>query len=439
MYKEKQIPRVLIVIDNAKREQLGAFLLQTELEKIGAKVKLTSRYVIAEAFNSFKPHFVVLPKIHKIQSLEEISKRAYIGLLSAESYSGSQVCTVMSHATFQQEVDLVDLRFCWGAFDRDLLISEKIIKPSKVVITGHPMTDFWYISETKVSARSKKRIGIASTLKVLANAVNQRNMIELIDGIENNRDAQGCSNYFDAPNHSECWFAFEVAFIRLMINIADYFTDYEISIRPHPLERPEDYMCLTKTRVNLEIDTASTLVEWLDSIDVMLSFISSSQIDAFARGKRVISLRGLFPEEIIKNLPKGLMLTIDNLFEEPKTLSELESVLKEQSVSKIEETNSYLKAVYDFPSTSRPSVKIAESIVNFLSVRPSKIFTAIPITGRTRKLIGLLPGSSDIIMLALSIKSRLGWTNLCFSHSYCLHKIHRNRRLSEVASRISAY
>jgi surface carbohydrate biosynthesis protein len=427
--------RVLYIIDVAAREQLAASLVKIELERRGCIVYLASRYVISEAYNRFRPDVIILPKIHKIPELKELAKRCHVILLSAESFSGSPETTIFSYQGFEDEIKCVDIRFCWGDFDKDTLIEAGLFENDRMVVTGHPMTESWYVPQPIRKNFPSLIVGISSTSKVLANAFGDRNMISLIDGLENNSDANGRSNFFDEPNHAECWIGFEAAFVRLMINISDQFPDFQIRIRPHPNESIADYSALELGRSNVRVSRDEDITAWIDSIDVLLSFISTSQIDASVRGKRVISLKNLFPKWVIEGLPKRLHLPVDDMFPAPYSFEELKEILQtpyEESVT----VKEYINRVFNFPSKKRPSELIAEYVCNYLAsanVKPSSR-EVLP-THMGNRLFGF-PVSDIIFMIIQDIKSTIGWSKSRVAHSYCAHRYGRNSNIDRRAKEL---
>lgn len=431
--------KILYIVDNAAREQLGAYLVKRELELRNCEVHLASRYVISTAFNMFQPDLVVLPKLHKVPELNEIAKNAYVALLSAESFTGSAQTTILSYKGFDESNAAVDVRFCWGEFDRDVLAREKLFPSEKLIVTGHPMTDPWYAPNTRKESKKRPIIGIASTIKVLVNAFGERNFVKLVESVECNRDADGRSIYFDPPNHAEWWVAFEAAFIRLMINVADRFPQHDIHIRPHPTERASDYLELTRNRPNVKICEGGDIVDWLEGIDILLSYISTSQIDAFVRGKRVISLKGLFPDWIIAGLPARLHLDIDDMFPAPTSLDELERLIVESQAAPVDAAAKFVRNVFNFPSERRPSVRIAEALLNFLVDRPPRSAGIKKIAMGPKRRYFQFPNADDVLMLMLDAKSLIGSSQSGVSHSYCRHRWQRNLLILSRAEKLDRF
>jgi hypothetical protein len=297
------------------------------------------------------------------------------------------------------------------------------------------MTESWYAPQRTRAPGSRPVIGIASTIKVLANAFGDRNLVSLIDGIENNSDANGKSIYFDEPNHAEWWIAFEAAFIRLIINVADEFPDFEVRIRPHPTERAADYAALKRGRPNVRVSQGGDIADWLEDVDVLLSFISTSQIDAAVRGKSVISLKKLFPEWVMAGLPERLRLAIDDMFPAPASFVELRTVLSGPRFES-EVANEYIKKIFNFPSEKRPSELIANYISQYLAEHGGKPMAGVPLpTSRIRRLFGF-PAGDTVLMVALDLKSWFGRDAAGVSHSYCAHRWGRNSRIAELAARL---
>ena len=433
--------RVLYIIDNASREQLAANLVRHELEKRGCVVYFASRYVISNAFNGFQPDIVILPKIHKIPEIFDLAKRCHIALLSAESFTGSEQSALFSYEGYQKINDCIDIRFCWGNFDKNVLKRARVFQESVLVATGHPMTDTWYLPSMTRNKDNRIVIGISSTLKVLANAFGNRNFLSLIDGIEKNTDAAGKSIYFDDPNHAEWWIGFEAAFIRIMINIADFFPNYEIRIRPHPTERATDYLALAKNRPNVKISEGGDIESWLDEIDILLSFLSVSQIDASVKGKHVISLKNLFPSWVIDGLPERLRLAVDDFFPAPSSLEEL-NVLINRQPDDYAAVRTYVADVFNFPSERRPSELISEYIVKYLDSHVKRPMAGTPMPTSKLRFLLSFPYGDVLLMIALDLRTLLKQGKGGVGHSYCFHRFQRNlgiaRRALEIIKRTNA-
>ncbi len=427
--------RILYIIDVAAREQLAAYLVRHELEKLGCIVYLASRYAISSAYNRFRPDVIILPKIHKVPELGELSKRCHIFLLSAESFSGSEEVTVSSYQGYDKEVDCVDMRLCWGGFDKDILLKAGLFQQGKLAVTGHPMTESWYLPPKKYLNKRSVVVGITSTSRVLANAFGDRNMVSIIDGLEHNLDSNGNGNFFDKPNHAECWIAFEAAFIRLMINIADQLPDFEIRIRPHPNEAVSDYSAIQKSRPNVKVDRKGDIAEWLDDIDVLLSFISTSQIDAAVRGKHVISLKNLFPKWVIDGLPQRYRLPVDDIFPAPDSLEELNKILQTPFFESAS-VKKYVDRVFNFPSKKRPSELIAEYICNYLEGADMKSNYQESLPREMSNKLLKLAVSDTIFMIMQDIKSSIGFSKSRVAHSFCAHRFKRNYDISKRAKEL---
>ena len=222
--------------------------------------------------------------------------------------------------------------------------------------------------EERRERREESVIGLAMSLRALTHINATRNIIELIASMEK----IGAGAFFDPPFHAESWIAFEAAWIRLIIQVIEAFPQKIFSIRPHPLEDKDLYKILERYS-NVRVSSAGSMVDWLDEIEVMITVLSTSQLDAYLRGVAVISLYELLPKEIVSSLPKAQLTGLDDHFPNPRTFDELEIFLV-RKWERIDYFDKFAKDVFSFPSRNRPSENICkylETVISTLSKRPT--------------------------------------------------------------------
>ncbi len=415
--------KVLIAVDSFKREYLGIYLLKKELLKNGFKVRICSRYVLKYAFNHFRPEVVVVHSSYKIAELEEISRQAVLILLQAESCTGNEL-GILSYAAEISPLtrpEFIDFRYCWGKFDYDILKKHPVFPNAGLAVTGHPITDPWY--RKRAPRKSKElTIGIATSLRAMTHISGAiGNPIKFIHDIE---EGGQTSLFFEAPYHAEAWVAFEAAWLRILLDLVKNLKGYKVKIRPHPIEKIEYYRFLEK-KFGVEVSNHEDLSEWLESVDVMISYLSTAQLAAYVRGVNVISIKNLFPVYIHNTLPAAITFELDQYFHAPSSIEELKNSLKENKCDR-EKLDHYASQMFNFPSKDRPSVLIAEHLAGFVEekLKTKAKFKRIP-EGRITNLIPDFIPKDTLLMLYRD----WFYPKEQVSLSYCRHRFLRNRRV----------
>jgi surface carbohydrate biosynthesis protein len=357
---------VLLIVDSSKRELFGINRLINELQLKNLKCRITGRHQLSIAYNQYNPKVVVIPKTHKTIELKDIHKKSLVCLLQAESFAGNaEAARKYNSKSNNAQPEFVDYVYCWGQRDYEAILKARIYPEGVLQLTGNATTEQWYCNNKNTT--KKNTIGIATSLRAITHFSRPKSIIELIDSIEKN----GESGFFDKPNHAESYLTYEIAFLRIILNIINSNPKYTISIRPHPLEDISHYNFLLKYP-NVKIEQNSVITDWLTTIDVLCSYLSVSQIDAYAMKIPVISLKNMFPKWLIDMMPKSLDNEIDTLFQSPYTIKEFQFLIENIEYEFNEKATKFMKDVYNYPSEIIPSKKIAAHIKSIL-INTSKI------------------------------------------------------------------
>lgn len=354
--------RALIAIDSFRREQAGAVRLGRRLKERGFATALCDRRVFERAYRRIAPHVVVLPKLHKIPGWEAIDADATrVFLLSAESFTGSRtgIRAYFNEVASKQLLERLSGIFCWGAVDFDELGRMPMTEQIPRYLTGHPNTDVWYLTPpNRTSADHTRVVGITTSLRSITHHARPVSIVAAIMAMEDN----GVSGFFDPPDHSEVWIAYEAAIIRIIHNLATANPAIRFRIRPHPNENPTEYMSLSAAHKNVEVSKVQPFVEWIADVDVVLTAFSTSMLDASVYGRPVFSLSGLIPDYIVSRMPRAITDMSCFSYFPPLDRLDLDGIIGCDFAMPAGVAN-FLSDVFGFPSRSLPSVNVAEVIV----------------------------------------------------------------------------
>jgi len=414
--------RVILVIDSFNREFFAMELLARAFRSKGVKAILCARQVLGMTYNRFRPDIVLLPKLHKIPSLDKMFESSLIVLAQAESFTGSE--SAFTHFSSNIKSEFVDLVICWGEFDRNFYIENKIFTNERLISTGHPITESWYLAK-KIPLKTRT-IGIAMSIRALTHRAlgPSPNPISTILQTE----LAGSNGYFIEPYHAEDWLAYESAWIRIVFQIISNNQEIHFSIRPHPLENPLHYHAFDHLS-NVSIDhDGGHINEWLQKIDLLCSAFSTSMLDAYFMKVPVVSLRNLMPERILNCIhPSQLDIKHDNYFPMPKDIPELKNLLQNEWQA-IPEVDDLGLRVFNFPQKNRPCKQIAYTLVQkaLRSPKINKPFSPVRELFLER-LCGPFSWAPNLRMLYLHLRD-IVTSNTVTSSAYCKHRFKKNRR-----------
>lgn len=420
--------RVLLVIDSFDREYLSIRLLKDALERRGVTVSLCSRPILGMVFNRFRPDIVVLPKTHKIPELEHIHRHAVVVLMQAESFVGSLEAFELLAPKIRR--NFVDVSCCWGEFDRDFYIGAGIFPPECAFVTGHPITEAWYLQRPLRLAEKKPAIGITFSLRALTHKSlgAKPNPIAAITGLED----IGESGFFVPPYHAEDWIAFEASWLRIAYQLVKENPDLSFSLRPHPIENSSLYKVFEKKFKNVKIAEGGHIFQWLSSVDVVCSAYSTSMLDAYFSGVSVLSIRNLISPRLIEGIHPGVSsIPHERYFPGPRTSAEMrEEMLKPWHA--IGELDALGQRVFNFSRGKRPSERVADVIIGEAPKFTAQKTAFAPIPERlSERVFGPFSWSPDLRMALLHLRDEFGGTQIT-SAAYCRHRFITNRRFDGV-------
>ncbi len=427
--------KVLILIDSNNREYLAALFLQEALNAKGIQSKIINRFALGISFNKYKPTAVIVSKLHKIPELEHIIKHAQVYFLPAESFTGSNQAII--DFSKQWPKHLCDYILCWGKNDYDVYLNENIFPKEKLLITGNPIVEIWHINSKHKKSQSNKTIGITTSMRALTHINRPLSPVHQICNVEDN----GSSGFFDPPYHAENWFFFEAAWIRIIYDICkkNEFSESpkNIIIRPHPLENKKDYAYFEKFD-HVKIDQFLNIDEYLNKVDILFSFISTSQLDAYLKKVNVISIANLFPKIVQQGIPKSMLTNLSPQFENPNSLDEAFALI-DQPFKNIPQLDDFAKKVFNFPDTKRPSTNIAEFIrQNLDHPNGKKKFHKTKLS--TIKLaFSFFHRGDDLFILFRDLRFRLLKKGDGVYNSYCAHLFQRNKMYKKYFHQIKEY
>ena len=259
-----------------------------------------------------KTQLTLLPKLKqrlfKISSIDEES-----GLLSANFHSfGSRR---YSPATLQY----TDFIFTWGDHDLNYLVSNFSPYRDQFIKTGSPRVDLWSATFSSCYHKPHPRkyilipsnFGINTPLPMWKNISNLKNMGYPID-------RNFLKKYLSSKSEQILLLD---SFIEMITSLSQSFPDFDIIIRPHPVESPEAWMLFTSELSNVFVKSTFTLTDWIHHASLIIHHGCTSAVESIFIGKPVISFLtnlNLIHQPSIPNLVGFRADSIDCLLDQAK-------------------------------------------------------------------------------------------------------------------------
>lgn len=358
---------VVLVVDNTFRELVGIFLIYFNLLKLGLKVRIVNRFVYWEAFNLFRPKIILLPNAGD-PNIPLMTKSAHVCILPSESGNGQLTQILSTHAgteIYKCYTEEISRFFSWGKYMSEVLLKSGKYRKDQIIDSGHPSTDLWK-KDKAIENRSKKVVGFTTSFRGINNSLGKKQ--NLFTWIHHAEKFGGDGSFYLPPNHSESWLFWEAAYVRLMFQLIQVVVDSDeeiiVQIRPHPFENIDMYEAFTEEFGNRVIVTKiGTINEWLENVDVLVTYFSASLVDAYINQKSIISLSKLVDPVAKSLIPKAYIYDYYEFFNAPEAIKdfsiEIEKALKSRDLKPNVRMDEYLNSRFDFPKDIPSSFRIA--------------------------------------------------------------------------------
>lgn len=400
---------VLLVVDNSKRELVGILLIQQYLQELGFSSKICSRFTLTQAFHKFRPRAVALPNAF-FSTCKALAERCFVCVLPSESGNGqrAQILGIMKGTpTSKCYTEYVDLVFSWGEQMTKWLVEEKVYSEDRIRTTGHPSTDHWLLP---VKKKLNRKAGLTTTFRMLNNSLG--GVINAVKWIYNKEKSGGDGSFYLPPEHAEAWIYWEAAFLRLICNIVDYVViphNIRIELRPHHAEMKEPYKFLVKQSKGLmQVFKEETISEWFQDIDVLLTYMSASALDAVIQGLPVISLEKILNQDALRRIPPGFRYDYYEYLWKAESLEQLKEFIEDAFLGRLPDSpnpdylKEYIYRHFHFPKKRPSAYLVAESIADLLENNRPRKFRPLHDSSSVKfwlySTLNYVPYSTELVM-----------------------------------------
>ncbi|MFQ3544295.1 hypothetical protein Q7A53_09410 [Halobacillus rhizosphaerae] len=204
-------------------------------------------------------------------------------------------------------LELVSQEYCWGDYQKDIIIQKRPNRKNMCYVTGSPRLDllkpkFQYLFKEEVN-RLKGKFGTFILINTRFTSYNY------MKGKKENTDA--VTVYMKKLYES---------FLQLIHTMAVRYPDVNIVIRPHPGENSKSYQKEFTSYPKVHVLHQGNIINWLAAAKVVIHNGCTSSIEAFLLGKSTISYLPIVSKEFDVELANQLGI-------KASTIAEVHSIL----------------------------------------------------------------------------------------------------------------
>lgn len=395
--------RILILVDNARRDLMSCYLLKDEFIKLDCEVKFCSKRNYSFIFKYFAPDAFIVTR-GDYPFLEEYSKNCKIficpsegGRLTPETMRSVFFGRFHDNKNFDQYGNVIsDFRhickvYLWGEMSKNLLDSEGYFQDSQIEVVGNPRLDVYKVDkqEATLKQESNNVIGVAVSVKSLSCAPAKPNYIELIHGFIDDEKKSMKFPMVPEGRHYEDYVWRDFAITRKLLTLIKriiHETEATIKIRVGPFEDPSDYRFLTKIypgRIIIQ-NESELLFDYINQIDCLLTCWSTTGLECVISNKPVIAFPFTLDRSHLSahvNEEANGFNSFLQLYHLPTSDDECISTIKLALNASLPEvpdrelSKNFLKGFYNLPQETSSSSKIANDVLlNLNKTKKSNLF-----------------------------------------------------------------
>ena len=347
-------PRVVIRAFTLRRDIATALLLARQLEQRGCAVIVASGRDFLRTLRFWKPDVAVINTVGQIQRCAELAPGTAIVMLPGEGANAKKHCDAVHLAAAPEAYEKADKFLLWGkatdGYFREMLPDAD---HGKLTVCGNPRLDLAKFNpELLRKPAAQKTVGFIGRYHVL----NRYNAVPAIFSMQRPEKREGVLWQVED-------FFCTITLIRRLIEE----TDYQISLRPHPLEAPEGYSFMNEGFFagRVEIDDSLDVAAWTARQRVIVAPSSQSFYEAYVLGVPVINIDPLTGNaERIRELTPNAALS-QSVSYKPGSYDEAIELVKQslEAPTRNPEIDRHLDAFHDWfaPASAigRAAVEIA--------------------------------------------------------------------------------
>ena len=262
--------RVVIRAFTSRRDIASSIILARILKEEDCAVIVASSRNFGRVVRYWKPDAIIINTVSQINYCSRVSKNSKLILWPGEGGQGIESSDPMALSEMEEAYEKLSLVLLWGSITESFFY--KLFpnhNHSKLVVCGNPRLDMIKFNEIIPFAKKSNSIGFIGRF----HSLNRYNAIPAIYSMQVPEKRDGV--IWQVENYISM-----IAIIRKVIEE----TDFQISIRPHPLEAPEGYNFMKTMKPfagRVDIDDSFDLAYWTANQKVIITPSSTSFFESY--------------------------------------------------------------------------------------------------------------------------------------------------------------
>lgn len=362
--------RVVIRAFTLRRDIASAMLLKTLLERRGCEVILASSRNFRRSVYYWKPHAILVNTVGQVRRCAELSPSSAIIMWPGEGANAPKHGDPVNFSNRPEDYNLLSKYLSWGVathahFDKVLSGSD----PKTRAICGNPRLDLVKFHPELLKHRNSTRtIGFIGKYHIF----NRYNAIPAIFSMQSPdklpRVAWQMHNFF--------------GMIEIILRLIRE-TDYQINIRPHPLEAPEGYNFMEESEFSgrVTIDNSLDMAQWIARQDIIVAPSSTSFYESYLLRVPTINLDTLtgntrLAQEMTPHASLSQLVSYN-----PSTADEALEMIRSDLPPTPPNTiiDEHLQQFHDWSSPKSALVRAADETLAVMHKRDSKLWARLPL------------------------------------------------------------
>ena len=326
-------PRILLHVDERRRDVAALCALQLLLEEGGARVTVSTRRTTPLLARRGRYEAVILPAHDQLPSdlCERLSRRSRIYFLPTEgAWFGERALMIKYGGGYDSELWGEHVRrirkfFLWGEYSRKVLLDTGLFRDDQLEVLGGIRMDYFLAQPLPEEAalHDPRSLGTISNFLQI-NPYLQDNVFNTVDRM---RTRHGL--YYGYGRHIEDRYWIEVARLRVWFEFLEECRrrGEGVSLRIHPRESLAAYGDPLSRYPNVLTlaDQEIPFESWLLRLGVPVGFNSTTFFEVVAAGRPGVSLEGLIGPRLADHADGFLQYhyPIMDFIETPTTLDQL--------------------------------------------------------------------------------------------------------------------
>ena len=351
--------RVIIRAFTLRRDVGIALILARVLEAQGCDVVVASSRNFVDYLTKWKPHAVVINTNSQIEAVRRHAPDTALICLHGEGAQDLNTSYVKHICTQPGLYEKLDRVLVWGRLAREWFdeLLPGVDHDRKVRVCGNPRLDFIRFNPALRDGTARREgIGVTGRFHQLNYYDGRPTIFALIVREENlSAVVKQCEQF------------------SLVVRAVRYLsenTDKRLSLRPHPLEAPENYRYLRKYAApSIDIDESLDFIDWAARQKVIMMPLSTSFLEAYLLDIPLVNISRLTPspgraDELLSAM-SPVVANVPNSYEE--LIEMLDSDLP--GPPKTPEIDKHLDEVHDWNYGGSAVLRCAEAIIEAIQER----------------------------------------------------------------------